>query len=250
MKPQRILEYIIKLTLIFGFVFAKAQDQTVNLNEQDTTSYVQRYGLRVGADLSKLVRSVADSDYQGFELVGDYRISRKFYIAGELGTEEKTTDEAQYNFTTSGNYIKVGFDYNAYENWHGMENLIHAGLRYGFGTFSQTLNSYTLYNSDPYWGEGEIPGANPDILQEYSGLTGHWIEVVLGLKAELFNNLYLGASVRLNRLITDTAADNFPNLWIPGFNKITDGSSFGIGYNYSISYFIPLYKIKDKKAEH
>ena len=248
MKLQRILKYIINLALIFGFVAAKAQDEIADLNEQDTAVYAERYGLRVGADISKLVRSAFDSDYQGFELVGDYRISRKFYLAAELGTEERTADEDQYNFTASRNYIRAGFDYNAYDNWYGMENLIHAGLRYGFGTFSQTLNSYTIYNSDPYWGEGGIPGSGPELLQEYNGLTAHWIEVVLGIKAELFNNVYLGASIRLNRLITDTAADNFPNLWLPGFNKVTDGSAFGIIYNYSISYFIPIYKKKNKKT--
>ena len=248
MKQQRTSLSIIKLALFFVVVCANAQEQTIDLNAKDTTVYAQRYGLRIGADLSKLTRSFFDADYQGFELVGDYRINKKFYLAGELGSEEKTTQEDQYNFTTSGNYLKVGFDYNAYENWYGMENMIHAGLRYGFGSFSQTLNSYTIYNSDLYWGEGDLPGSNPNLLQEYNGLTAHWIELVLGLKAELFNNLYLGASIRLNRLITDTEADNFPNLWIPGFNKVTDGSKVGVGYNYSITYFIPLYKKKNKKA--
>ena len=29
-------------------------------------------------------------------------------------------------------------------------------------------------------------------------------------------------------------------------NKVTDGSNFGIGYNFSISYFLPLYKKTNK----
>ncbi|MEM9686986.1 MAG: DUF6048 family protein, partial [Bacteroidota bacterium] len=180
---QHILKYIIRSVLLLSCVFIKAQDQTINLNTQDTTTQVHRYGMRVGADISRHVRSAFESDYEGFELVGDYRISKKFYVAAELGTEERTTNEDQYSFTTSGNYVKIGFDYNAYENWYGMENLIYAGLRYGFGTFSQTLNYYVIYNADPYWSEGDIPGTNPDLLVEYSGLTGHWVEVVVGLKA-------------------------------------------------------------------
>jgi hypothetical protein len=31
------------------------------------------------------------------------------------------------NFTTKGSYLKVGFDYNAYENWLDMENIISIG---------------------------------------------------------------------------------------------------------------------------
>lgn len=246
MERKRISIYFIKLVWLLGVAGAGAQGTPVDLTARDTVTYAERYGLRVGGDLSRLVRSAFDADYQGFELVGDYRISQKFYLAGELGSEQKTTEEDHYSFTSSGNYIRVGVDYNAYENWYGMENLIYAGLRYGFGTFSQTLHGYTIYNSNPYWGEGDIPGTDPGLLQEYRGLTAHWVELALGLKAELFSNLYLGGSVRLSRLVTDKAADNFPNLWIPGFNKVTDGSAFGIGFNYSISYFIPIYKKKNK----
>jgi hypothetical protein len=43
---------------------------------------------------------------------------------------------------------KVGFDYNAYENW--LENIISIGL-YGFSTFNQELNSYKIYNANPYF---------------------------------------------------------------------------------------------------
>ena len=32
-------------------------------------------------------------------------------------------------------------------------------------------------------------------------------------------------------------------LYIPGFNRTYDGS-FGVGFNYTVSYFIPIYKKK------
>jgi hypothetical protein len=32
-------------------------------------------------------------------------------------------------------------------------------------------------------------------------------------------------------------------LYIPGFNRTYDGD-FGVGFNYTVSYFIPLYKKK------
>jgi hypothetical protein len=35
----------------------------------------------------------------------------------------------------------------------------------------------------------------------------------------------------------------FDNLYIPGFNRTYDGS-FGVGFNYTVSYFIPIYKKK------
>ena len=35
---------------------------------------------------------------------------------------------------------------------------------------------------------------------------------------------------------------NFPNNWVPGFNAVIEESKFGVGYNYSISYLIPIFK--------
>jgi len=203
-----------------------------------TSGKTERYGIRVGVDLHRLSKSFYDTDYKGFEITGDYRFSKRIYIAGELGTEEKTVDEDQLNFTTKGSYFKVGFDYNAYENWLDMENMIYVGMRYGISSFSQELNSYTIYNTNPYFGQTTIVSG-----KEYDGLTASWIEIIGGVKAELFNNLYLGFSARLNYLVSNKKPDNFDNLFIPGFNRTYDGK-FGVGFNYTLSYFIPLYKSK------
>jgi hypothetical protein len=69
-------------------------------------------------------------------------------LAAEMEMKKKTDDD-RLNFTTKGSYLKVGFDYNAYENWLDMENIISIGLRYGFSTFNQELNSYKIYNANP-----------------------------------------------------------------------------------------------------
>ena len=71
----------------------------------------------------------------------------------------------------------------------------------------------------------------------------------MGLKAELFANIYLGISARIGVLITDKAAPDFPNLYVPGFGRVTDNSRFGVGYNYTLTYLIPLYKKANKKKK-
>ena len=40
----------------------------------------QKYGLRAGLELSKLLRTSLDDDYTGLELVGDYRLSEKLFV--------------------------------------------------------------------------------------------------------------------------------------------------------------------------
>ena len=206
----------------------------------------ERYGLRVGADLFRLTRSFYEKDYRGIELVGDFRLTRRYYLAAEIGNENKTVKETQLNFTTEGSYLKVGFDYNSYENWLNMENVISIGLRYGVSSFSQTLNSYQVYNPNPYFEEAPVVIDG----EKFNGLTAQWIEVVAGMKAEVFNNIFIGFSFRLNRMVSQKLPNNFDNLYIPGFNRTYNGD-FGVGFNYTVSYFLPLFKstVKPKEKE-
>lgn len=235
-----MLKYIFSLALgCVSFV------GTAQVKDTAKVVYPERYGLRLGVDLHRLARTFYETDYRGLELVGDYRLTRRFYIAGELGNEDKTVDDDRLNFTTKGTYFKAGFDYNSFENWLDMENMIYVGMRYGVSSFSQTLNSYKIYDPTNYYGETVITSG-----EKFNGLTASWIEVIGGIKAELFNNLYLGFSLRLNYLVSDKKPANFDNLYIPGFNRTYDGK-FGAGLNYTVSYFIPIYKknkpIADKK---
>ncbi|RNC88529.1 MAG: hypothetical protein ED555_12885 [Allomuricauda sp.] len=240
--------FFISLACIALYGFTYGQSKPIDLQPKDTVARTDKYGIRLGVDLSRPVLSFATDGYTGIEFVADYRLTKKLWLAGELGNEERTDQEDLYNFTTSGSYLKLGVDYNTYQNWYGMHNSITVGGRYAFSTFSQTLNNYQVFDSDRYFSpDGFVLGS--DESEEFSGLNASWLEMVVGMKAELFANIYLGASIRLAHLVTNSEDDRFPNLWIPGFNKITDNSKWGVGYNYSISYFLPLYKKAKKQQE-
>jgi len=167
--------------------------------------------------------------------VVDYRVSKRFFAAAEFGYSEAITKEDYFNFYTNGQYIKIGADFNAYKNWVGMENVIVVGLRYAYSTFDQTLNEYTI-NADPY-----LPNQTNTTAMAYDSLNAQWIEFVLGIKAEILHNVFLGFSLRGNQLINSKEPENFKNLFIPGFNKVFLNDN-GFGFNYTISYLIPLYK--------
>ena len=73
-----MLRYSFNFLLLFISVSVFAQDA-----KKDTVSKkTERYGLRVGVDLSKLARTFYEKDYKGLEIVGDYRLTKKIYIAG------------------------------------------------------------------------------------------------------------------------------------------------------------------------
>ena len=234
MKPQHMLKYFISIFLLFScsFLFGQQENKTAT----DSVEIKNKYGLRVGVDLFNPTANIIEGQRKGLELVADYRISKKYYIAAELGSLQNTTELDYLNFTTDGQYIKAGVDYNAYENWLGMENLIYVGLRYGFSTFSQTLNSGTILSTSPL-----LPNQPIAAPQEFTGLNAHWAEVVVGVKAELFNNLFLGFSFSGKKMVSTKEPENFKNLFVPGFNRVFLNNS-GFGFNYTISYLIPLYK--------
>lgn len=255
-----MLRYSISILLVIGIGLCACSAQEAGSVKpvNDSIVYKQPYGIRFGVDLSRPVLSYFNEDYTGLEFMGDYRLTQNLYLAAELGNEKKAAREELgselsnnltelYSFETSGSYLKLGIDYNTYENWYGMNNTIYVGGRYAASSFSQTLNSYSLYDSNRYWNNGVlIEGSN--FPEEFGSLNATWLEFVFGIKAELFANIFLGGSVRMGFLISNKTADRFPNLWIPGFNRVTDASKFGVGYNYGLTYFLPLYK-KQKKPK-
>ena len=226
------------LLLFSTLAFAQQKKKTV----KDTLVYKQKYGLRLGADISKLVRTLIDDNYTGFELMGDYRLTKRIYLAGEIGNEERTIDSEVLNNTTKGSYFKGGIDLNFYKNWLDMENMIYVGFRGGASTFTQTLNNYNIYNvNNQYWNQQFTVAEGT----EFDGLTAIWAEIIIGLKAEIFNNFFAGINAQLKGLISETAPDNYENLYIPGFNRTYDSGRFGVGFGFNLSYLVPIFK-KDK----
>lgn len=234
------------ISLCFVFVFVNGYSQVSTTKEEktkekkDTITYKTGYGLRLGLDISKPGLSLINKSYSGLELVGDYRISNKWYIATELGFEDETTYEDFSSSTSKGSYIRLGANYNAYENWLDMNNEIFVGMRYGFAIFDHTLNSYQpnvssgTENTPPYFPSTPVTTPISD-----SGLTAHWTEFQLGIKAETFKNLFIGFSFSYKIMLSVDDQKGFKTLYTPGFNRVFE-SSTGFGFNYTISYLIPF----------
>lgn len=238
MRLKHIYIYFTSLSCCLLSLFnLNAQKSSTDILVDSIPKAKEFYGLRIGVDISKPIRSLIDEDYSGLELVGDFRIRKNYYLAAELGNEQRTSDLPNIENTTSGSYIKAGFNYNAYDNWFGMNNLIYAGVRAGFATYSQELENFTVSTNNTIF-----PDDTRTESQEFTGLNASWLELKFGLEVELFSNIYLGINVQLKRSITTTEPDGFANLFIPGFGKVTEESSIGVGYGYTISYLIPIFK--------
>ncbi|WP_296636820.1 DUF6048 family protein [Polaribacter sp.] len=230
--------FIISLIVLFVFGNGFAQETEVQKKkiEQDSIIYKTAYGLRLGIDISKPIKVAFEDSYNsGLEIVADYRISKRFFIATEVGFEEQTSNEYYNNSSSKGNYIRLGFNYNAYENWLDMNNEIFVGYRYGFSRFEQSLNNFTPNISNTYF------PANTTSPNTTANLNAHWSELMVGLKVETLKNIFVGFSVSYKVLMSAKEPDNFKTLFSPGFNRIFE-SRTGFGFNYTISYTIPFAK--------
>ena len=127
---KHTLKYFFSIGFLMSLFFVQAQDTIPNNTSLERTKIVgeipetpkqvnaksssaskndtlilvkkDRYGLRIGVDLYKLTRGLYDENYKGIEIVGDYRLTKKYFLAAELGSEDKTTEDDRLNTTTKG----------------------------------------------------------------------------------------------------------------------------------------------------
>lgn len=231
MKKQDILKFFISVAIIILF-----SEKNFSQTENDSVVVKNKYGIRIGLDFSKQIRMLTE-DYKGLSLYGDVKIKERLFIVSELGSDEKElrTDNLRSKF--SGNYIKAGLNYNLYNNLPGLNNEIYVGFRFAISKFKSEISEYIIYNKDRFWSQDPI---FDNIINK--GLNANWVELIIGINAELLNNLFMGLSLRLNRMLNQKKPENFTNLYIPGFNKVTENNNFGTGLTYSLIYQIPIIK--------
>ena len=240
MKKIQTYLFIISLIIPSSMVFSQAENKlNDSLTIDDKILNINK--IRIGIDVYKPIKSSSEGDNLNYEIVGDLQITENLYLAAEYGLIDRLIEDENINFNSNGSYLRFGIDYNMFKNWVGMDNAIFLGLRYGSSSFSNKIQSYNVRNSDAYF--SNFVDNNYQTIN-HSNLTGSWLEVVAGVKVETFNNVYLGFSLRLNKLLSTKKPDNFDNLFIPGFNKVTDDNTWGSGFNYTLTYSIPLRKKK------
>ena len=225
-----MLKYFIS---IITFLFVNITIGNVKI-ANDT---LEKFGVRAGLDLNKIIRSATDEDYSGFSLRGDIRLKESFYVFTEIGNEEKVINSNYLNSSVKGTYVKFGVNFKL-NNDIRTQNIVYSGLSAGYSNFDQNINSYTIYNTHSiYWGESII---NSPI--NLSNLSAIWIEFIFGMKTEILNNLFLGFELQLKNVIKQNNIQNITNFYIPGFNRTYDSSGLGAGFSYTVSYLIPVVK--------
>jgi len=210
----------------------------IETNATVSNDSLKKFGIRIGTDLQKIIRSASSQEYNGISLNADIRFKESIFLFSEIGNEKKMVEYSSVDLEISGNYIKLGLQFKLNKDIIGLRNLIYSSFGFGISSFDQTISRYNIYNiySD-LW--GEFTNTDAIILEN---LNANWIEIGFGVKTEILNNLFLGIELQLKNLIYQKNKNDIANFYIPGFNRTYESSNFGTGFNYSLTYLIPIIK--------
>lgn len=216
--------------LLLAVVISMAAWQSAGAQENRDT--LRTYGPRFGLDMARFAYLLADPSETGAEISVDFELLRNLYPVIELGYSSISEAEDLFSYSAGGIYGRAGVDYNLIDlNDRSQHHAFTFGIRYGLASFSHSAENIYVFND--YW--GDVSGASYE-----QQLTGHWAELVAGVKAELIPNLFVGWSIRYKFLLNPDMDPLLKPWLVPGFGS--KGQENGMGFSYSLFYKIPLLK--------
>lgn len=207
------------------------QAQRKIIAKQDSTEHVPFYnGFFVQADLASAIMSArSNRDTYSYEAAIQADIKHKYYPVFEAGfAGADKTSLKNYEFTTSAPFARLGVDFNLMKKKKDSKptnNLFLAGLRLGMSNFNYKISNLSI--EDSYWG-----GSESVFTSSYNS-TKLWWEIVIGVKVEIYKNVFMGWTGRKRILISKDAEGEIFPYYIPGFGVNTTGNW---GLNYTIGY--------------
>ena len=236
MKKKRISIYIIGLLILsnwLGLSTAIAQETTnTPLTNEEWKTMPLYQGSYAGIDIFGLGSKALGSDYMSTEISAEVNLKNRYFPIIEIGYGQidTTQEENDIHYKTSAPYFRIGANYNVFYKKPYLPGQFLVGLRYGFSSFSYDVSAPPL--TDPVWGAPTLPF-------NYEGVksNANWLEIVIGIKANIYKSLYLGLSLRYRSLMSVKATENSEPYYIPGYGK---NKGTNIGISYSIIYNLPF----------
>jgi len=221
-----ISKYIFSLLLIINTFVSFAQDEELYVQEKpkDTLRF---YGFKLGVNIWRFADFQFKPERFSYEASFDFNIGHKYFGVIEGGHSEINLDKENFNYTSNGNFLKLGLDYNMLKKQP--TDFLGAGLRFGWTGFKHSADQVSI--NDEHWGSYSTAISE----KKY---TMYWLEVSMGIKGEIFKNIYLGWAAIAKVRVSGGKDALFQPYDIPGFGN--GKNSINLGINYYIYYQIPF----------
>ncbi|HAF29060.1 MAG TPA: hypothetical protein DCG75_08425 [Bacteroidales bacterium] len=226
-----LLKYIFSLSLVLISVsFCFGQEENLYAPKEEKVPLVLK-GIKLGVNVGRFTDFQFKPERFSYEASLDFNLSNKYYGIIEAGYSEIDLKKENYNYSSEGNFYKIGMDYNMLKKQPS--DYLGMGFRIGRADFTQSANNILI--EDDHW-----PSFTTAIDSKSYNM--YWLEVSFGLKGELFKNVYLGWAAMVKIRMTGGKDAAFQAYDIPGFGK--GESSINLGANYYIYYQIPFNRNK------
>jgi hypothetical protein len=187
-------------------------------------------GIRFSYDIGTIPARYIFPDQTRLEFQTDFEVKPNIYGVGEFGIFSFERSHDNFDYTQYGTFYRVGAEYNAIESKE--DDILTLGGRIGTSFFSQQAANVRISSFDSIWNDVSI-----DQLPEKShGVV--WLEFTIGMKVELFKNIYTGWTIRGQAMLFGVKAEHLEPFYIPGFGR--GNKKTAVGFNYYICYKIPL----------
>ncbi len=235
---MKIFNYILTISLILLTTTSFGQKEEKKKMPKRTDNYIHMPGLRLGVDITRPIQNLwTKGNRYGTEVSADFELKPNLYIAAELGWEKMKMIHDYIDYESSGSYIRLGADYNILgTDGPDDRDMFYLGFRYATGVASQQVNKYVI---SQYW-------TDEDGSFGKQSFNSHWMEVLVGLKAEIFNNFYMGWAIRTKIMLYKKDFDIPPIYFTPGFGK-SEGT-VTLDFTYAVYYTIP-FRFRKSQAE-
>ena len=212
---------LISLNLSFG------QDENFYA-ETKVKEPLQLKGIKLGVNVGRFSDFQFKPDRFSYEASLDFNLSNKYFGVVEAGYSEiNFNKDSLYNYNSEGTFFKVGVDFNMLKKYPS--DFFGIGLRIGRSDFSHSASSIQIEMD--HWGSNTFQPISKSYI-------AYWFEASLGVKGEIFKNVYLGWSGIVRIQLRGGKDADFQAYDIPGFG---DGSkSLKLAANYYIYYQIPF----------
>lgn len=234
---MKILYYTFILCLLATISFGQAEPEK-KLKPKRTDNFIRMRGVRLGMDVTRPFQDLwTKGNRYGSEFSADLELWPNWFPVFESGYELMKIKTDYVTYSGQGSYSRIGIDYNFLQAESPKDkDLLYFGIRYGFTLAKQKVNQYFI---DSYWGPEFGQFGNQNYF-------AHWGEFLIGLKGEIFQNFYMGWSIRGKVKMHHKEMDLPPVYFIPGYGKAS--KKFTLDFTYSVYYNIPWDFRKKKEA--
>lgn len=157
----------------------------------------------------------------GWELEAALDVYR-YFIVYDYGAEFFDFQKDTYNYSSEGTYWRFGADINMIpRDEYG--SLLYFGLRYSESILTEKMTGKVF---DKQWGTTYFTSLNGNV-------NARWIEIVAGMRAKIWKELYMGYTLRLKTSLRLSGDQELESYRIPGYGLASESSFWGVNYYIS-----------------